>query len=86
MIESPEQAKHSYQAEHSKSSVPRNQPRAGHGADPSRECASFEQFGPAQLTLSSTPSCTASSDKDRNVITLATLSAGESGKGNIYSR
>lgn len=86
MIESPEHAKHSYQSAHSKSSIPRNQPRARHGADPSWECASFEQLGAAQLTLSGTPSCTASSDKDRNVVTLATLSAGESGKGNIYSR
>lgn len=80
------QAKHTYQSAHSKSSIPRNQPRARLGADPSWERANFEQFGVAQLTLSSTLSCAASSDKDRNVITLATLSAGESGKGNIYSR
>ena len=71
MIESPEHAKHSYQLEHSKSSIPRNQLRARRGADPSWEYASFEQCGLAQLTLSCTPSHIPSSDKDQIVITLA---------------
>ena len=75
VIESPEHAKHSYQSEHFKSSILRKQPRARHGADTSWACGRFDQLGPVQLTLSWTPSHKASSEKDQNVITLATLSA-----------
>lgn len=46
------------------------QQRASHRTDPSWECATFEWFGPAQLTLPYTLSHILPPAKDQNIITL----------------